>query len=340
MPFKPNVQEEALAFAIFFVGYVSVQIPAGLLSDKYSGGTIIFLSLLGLSIASILSAYSKSITQEYLASIFMGISAGWIYPASINIMNQYYKEETPIYIGYYSISWPLAIIVSGSILPTVSSTVGWQWGYYGSALLSITIAFMALPLRTKGKPRKIEFKVLKERNVILLSLGGLIFFLTYWSITLYAFKYFISIGINPVWAGLIFSTMAISGLFSSPLSGFIVNRMGLKRSIVLSITFYGILVLIFSLVMNPITLIIVSLLMGFFRFLITPSNSNLIIVIGKDRSASVSGISNMFWQSSGIIGPVLSSMIIFLFGFRSLWVIFSFITFVAAYVYRSISITE
>jgi len=218
--------------------------------------------------------------------------------------------------------------------------VGWQWGYYGSALLSITIAFMALPLRTKGKPRKIEFKVLKERNVILLSLGGLIFFLTYWSITLYAFKYFISIGINPVWAGLIFSTMAISGLFSSPLSGFIVNRMGLKRSIVLSITFYGILVLIFSLVMNPITLIIVSLLMGFFRFLITPSNSNLIIVIGKDRSASISGISNMFWQSSGIIGPVLSSMIIFLFGFRSLWVIFSFITFMAAYVYRSISITE
>lgn len=105
----------------------------------------------------------------------MGVVAGWIYPASINIMNQYYKEEMPIYIGYYSISWSLAIIVSDSILPTVSSTVGWQWGYYGSALLSITIAFMALPLRTKGKPRKIEFKVLKERNVILLSIGGLIF---------------------------------------------------------------------------------------------------------------------------------------------------------------------
>jgi len=93
MPFKPNVQEEALAFAIFFVGYVSVQIPAGLLSDKYSGGTIIFLSLFGLSIASILSAYSKSITQEYLASIFMGISAGWIYPASINIMNHIIKKK-------------------------------------------------------------------------------------------------------------------------------------------------------------------------------------------------------------------------------------------------------
>ncbi|MGC9294648.1 MAG: MFS transporter [Thermoplasmata archaeon] len=340
MPFRPTVQEEALAFSIFFAGYVAVQIPAGLLSDKYSGGSIIFLSLLGLAVGSVLSAFSKSISQEYVASLFMGIAAGWIYPASINIMNHYYKEERAIYIGYYSISWPLAIIVSGALLPTISIRVGWQWGYYSSALLSILIAFMAIPLRTQGKPRKIDLVVLREKNVIFLSLGGMIFFLTYWSITLYAFKYFLSVGISPLIAGFIFSTMAISGLFSSPLSGYIVNGMGLKKAMVSSIIFYGFLVLVFSLVRNSVALITVALLMGFFRFLITPGNSNLIIEIGKERSASVSGISNMFWQSSGIIGPILSSAIILLFGFRVLWLILSIITFIAAYIYQSISLRE
>ncbi len=89
MPFRPAVREEGLVFAIFFAGYVAVQIPAGLLSDKYSGGIIIFLALLGLSAASLLSAFSRSIFQEYIASIFMGLAAGWIYPASINIMNKF-----------------------------------------------------------------------------------------------------------------------------------------------------------------------------------------------------------------------------------------------------------
>lgn len=338
MPFRPTVQEEAIAFSIFFLGYVIVQIPSGLLSDRYSGGLIIFLSLIGLSVASLASAFSTNIIQEYVASMMMGLTAGWIYPASINIMNNYYRGERAIYIGYYSISWPLAIIVAGIILPSVSIRIGWQWGYYSSALVAIIIAFMALPLRVKGVSNKIDLRVLKDRNVALVSIGGMIFFITYWSITLYAYKYFLGLGMNAILAGAIFSMMAVSGLFSSPLSGYIINRIGLKRSVVSSIIVYGVLVLAFAIVNNYILLIIVSLLMGFFRFLITPGNSNLVIEIGRERSASVSGISNMFWQSSGIIGPIFSSAIIVMMGFRLLWVILFLVTIMAAITYYGISL--
>ena len=333
MPFRPTVSEEGIAFAIFFIGYVIVQIPSGFVSDRFSGGMVIALSLIGLAGSSIMSALSPDILWEYISSLIMGFTAGWIYPASINVMNHYYRDRRSIYVGYYSIAWPLAIVVSGFALPSLAMAVGWRWGYYSSAIASLIVAFMALRLKTDKTGYRIDLSLIRNRNVILLSLGGLIFFLSYWSLTLYAYKYFVSIGIDPVIAGLIFSSMAISGLFSTFFSGFLISRIGTKNAVVISLICYGLLILAFSFVRSDLLLIIISLVMGFFRFIITPGNSGLAIDIGRERAGSVSGIANMFWQSSGIIGPVISAIMIVGIGFRNLWTVLAFIVFLSSLIY-------
>lgn len=336
MPFKPTVAQEGLAFAIFFVGYVIVQIPSGFISDRYSGGIVISLSLIGLAVSAIMSALSPDIEWEYISSLIMGLSAGWVYPASINVMNHYYRENRSVYIGYYSIAWPLAIVLSGFLLPDLALKIGWQWGYYSSAIASIVIAIMAFSLKTESSGYSIDLGLIKNRDVLLLSFGGFLFFISYWSLTLYAYKYFVSMGISPVISGFVFSSMAITGLFSTSFSGYIISRIGTKNAVVISLVAYGIIILAFSFIHIALLLVAISLVMGFFRFIITPGNSGLSIEIGRERAGSVSGIANMFWQSSGIIGPILSSAIILDLGFRNLWIVLAILVFLSTFLYRGI----
>jgi MFS family permease len=320
MPFHPTVTQEGIAFALFFVGYALVQIPAGFLADRYSGGKIITYSLLGLALATFLSGIAKGIFQEYETSIFMGLTAGWIYPASINIMKTHYGDNLSKSIGYYSIAWPLAIILSGVTLPFIAIKIGWEWGYYLSSIGSIIIAVISFRIPTNRSKRVMNFNLLRNRNLLLLAIGGFFFFLSYWSITLYAYKYFLFIGINPSLSGLIFSSMALGGIPATLLSGYVSNKTGVKKMILFSLIIYGISVATFSIVLSAILLLLISLIMGFFRFLITPGNSNMAAIIGKEDAASASGISNLFWQSSGIAGPILSAFLITELGYRYMWI--------------------
>ncbi|MGB9743824.1 MAG: hypothetical protein ACPLW6_00940, partial [Desulfurella sp.] len=91
-------------------------------------------------------------------------------------------------------------------------------------------------LKSYKTSSKMNLKIIKNKNVLLISFGGLLFFASYWSITLYAYKYFLGIGIDKVMSGIMFSSMAASGFSNmfwqtsgilSPLfSSFIISKFG------------------------------------------------------------------------------------------------------------------
>jgi predicted MFS family arabinose efflux permease len=80
--------------------------------------------------------------------------------------------------------------------------------------------------------------------------------------------------------------------------------------------------------------------MGLIRFIITPANSTAIAQIGKEKSGSVSGFVNFFWQSSGIFSSYLSALVISSIGFRYLWVIMGLVTISSALFYALIKVQE
>jgi len=73
MPFHPSVTQDSHVFALYFLSYIIVQIPAGFLSDRYQGGKVIAISLIALAITSFFSGLAVNIEQEYIASFL------WVY---------------------------------------------------------------------------------------------------------------------------------------------------------------------------------------------------------------------------------------------------------------------
>ena len=332
----PTVGDNSLIFSMFFAGYFVSQIPAGFLADKIPAKRIVAVALLGLAASAVLSGTAWTIMVEILASLMTGLAAGWIYPSTVKILTSCFRSnELSVAIGYYSLAWPSAIILTGIMLPTAASTLGWRAPYYVLALVCLTLAILIVFTRESNvHAENFDFSIIKQKNVILLSAAGFLFFLAYWLLALYSYSYLLTIGLSSVNAGLIYSALAVAGIPSTMLSGYIMRRLGVQSTLALSVLIYAALLLPFSFVVNMYTLFFIATLIGFFRFIITPAGTTLASLVGgPEKAGSVNGITNFFGQASGTIGPLAASLIIRTAGYSVLWLLSFALSIIAAIMY-------
>jgi len=325
----PTTAEDGLVFSLFFLTYVMVQFPAGALSDRLGSRNIISLALAGLALSSYISGAASSMTIEYFGSLLMGFSAGWIYPATIRLLSsQFHADGLARAIGYYTLAWPISIIMLGASLPWTIEYLGWRWGYYTVAAACTLLAFFTLRVSDRGAAGAgagagggglFSIGLLKDRNVLMLSVGGFCFFLSYWTLTLFLYKFLLAEGLSAGCAGLIYSLTAVLGLVSAIASGRIINRLSVSLTLAATVVAYGILIALIPSTANLYLLIAIALTMGGVRFIVTPAQSTAAAIIGGEHAGSVSGAANVFWQLSGLAAGAIAPFIIQLAGFSSLW---------------------
>ena len=278
--------------------------------------------MLGVALASGLSGIAGSIFVEMIASFLTGVTAGWVFSPTVKLIRlKFPHDELSVAIGYYSLAWPLSIVLTGVLLPTLASMVGWRWPYYMLACLSFVIAILFLSVGEEAKSQdKLDLSVIREKNVILLASGNFIFFLGFWILALYGYLYLVSVGLTRIEAGLVYSMLAVAGLPSSAISGYIMNRLGIRNTLSGSVIMYAAFLLIFSFARSFPVLLFLAGIVGFFRFIVTPSwMAAASIVGGSKKTGSVNGITNFFAQASGAVGPPLAAVIIQEIGYGALW---------------------
>ena len=338
---QPTLFEDSFVFSLFFVGYVIVQVPAGLVSDRIRPNLVTGVALLAVALTLLLGGTAQTMGTEYASSLLMGLAAGWIYPSTVRALTALFpgRDRRAIAIGYYSLAWPLSVFLLGIVLPFTAIAVGWRGGYEVMALVSGALGITYLFTDVEAfRPQRASLSFLVNRNSLLIGLGGFAFFLPYWAVTLFAFDYFITIGMAAYAAGLAVAFLALAGIPSTLLSGFVVNRVGLRRSAVLSLLLYGVAFLLLAAFQDLYVILGVALAMGFFRFLVTPINAAIVSVVGEDRAGHVTGFANLFWQLSGVVAPVLAAFLIDGFGYAVNWCLMAAIVFVAAAFYARIGI--
>lgn len=323
---RPTPAESGAVFTLFFLPYIAVQVPAGMISDAMGPKRLLLASLVGLSGALVLSGLAWNMAVELLSSAIMGLSAGWIYPATVKLIAQRFRGTSLARaMGYYSLAWPLSIIALGTTMPSVAMSLGWRWGYFLISITAVLVAALAAlvleDFRAPHTQEALSFRVLAERDVLMLGTGGFMFFFAYWAFAFYAYSYMSSIGIPSVDAGLIYSLSAVAGVASTVLAGRMISYMGLRRTYSVFVPLYGITLFVFGLLRSPLALAADTLLMGFFRFVITPANSTTASVLrGPASAGSVAGAANIFWMLSGAASGVVAPLIYSTAGYEALWI--------------------
>ena len=153
-PIYPQIQaslgnisdtQVGLVASIYFFAYTGMQIPSGVLGDKFGQKRVLIPAFIIFSLAAFIIGTSSTITQVYFGALLAGLSTGSYYGAAYSLSAKYMPKDKK--------SFSNAIINSGSALGMVIGLIGssvlvggfeikWNYMLFMTAILIIAVAFV------------------------------------------------------------------------------------------------------------------------------------------------------------------------------------------------------
>ncbi len=315
----------------FYIPYVLMQVPAGLLLDRYDVKKIWPFALLSVTIGSFLFAISHTIELATIARVFMGIGSAFAWVSIIKIIVNHLRES----YHNFTIGLSMTLAMLGAIIGQapwllITNHLGsWQAPYYIFAGIGIVLLLIALffAKNINGPSRDVSLKsigILKQilpafkgRNfwILVIFIGVLsspqTAFTALWGVEFFHQSYHFS---REAAASLL-SMIWFGGLFGGPVLGIIADSIKDKKWLLIAINGLTILLMLIIIYVQPHIHIVVASILFFIGLL---TNGNIIIFAMTSRmtqalsKGAIVGVTNMFNMAGGpifqmLIGGILSS---------------------------------
>ena len=142
-----------LLMSVFSIFYASVQIPAGVTSDRLGGSKIASVSILILGLSGLLFAFTPTYYLALVARISMGLSGGFLLPSTMRLLPGWFEAaEYDRAMGIYGSGQGVGLFITLISIPTVASLYGWRISLaLVSALTLIAAASNLALLRDKER---------------------------------------------------------------------------------------------------------------------------------------------------------------------------------------------
>ncbi len=224
-----SIFEIALMAVMYIVTSALLNIPTGILADKYGRKYAIFLATLALLACTIVAGTAHSFAQYSIAVILWGLFFTTQNGAYEAILYDSLKEEGNVdkytrYSGISSAGFWLSIFISSLVGAFVGSHFGLRYAYFITIIPNILAVFLALSLQ-EPKNHTLEVAtssvkmvragieaVTSSREMIYLSATFLIIALAGWTANEFGQLFFIELGFSVFVIGVI---NAVSGLFQA-----------------------------------------------------------------------------------------------------------------------------
>ena len=153
--FQISSTQMGLYMTTFMAGYLVMQIPGGILADRFCPQYLLMLSV---CIATICSAVFASISSYAFGLVMRGcegLALGGIYSSCSKIVSAYFeKRDRAVAMGILLASPPLGILLANSIGEPLNAMFGWRQTIRMIAYIGVLVFLMLLVfVRRGGGPR-------------------------------------------------------------------------------------------------------------------------------------------------------------------------------------------
>ncbi|WP_454190918.1 MFS transporter [Paenibacillus sp. Marseille-Q7038] len=332
--FQLSASASGLILSIFFLGYAIMQIPGGWLSDRFGEKIVLFISIIGFSIFTGLTAIAWSFSSLLVIRFLFGLAEGSFFPAGSKLISTSIEENKRSRAMSVFLS---ALTVAGVIAPILTTTMlvqfGWRTMFFIIGMIGL---FIALLYWVFLKPNILKQRV--ENNDVITKQGELpakgnikVLLRTHmiWSLMIASFGYgFISWGISswmPTYLvnergislsslGILQMIPAVTGIIFFLIAGAVMDKVksgqekwfGAFSGIALAITVY----LMFHASSITGVIIFQSIIPVFSAFLSVIIYSLPIKRLPEETSGSAVGLVNLGAQIAGFAAPVGMGLII------------------------------
>jgi MFS transporter, ACS family, glucarate transporter len=314
--------QSGLMMTIFAIFYALMQVPSGILSDKFGGGRVIALSTLLMGLSCLGFGFSSSFGTALFSRLMMGAGGGFILPASTKLLSSSFPErDLPGAMGIFGSAFGIGFIVSFVAIPWIAGASNWRMGavFTGIFTLAVTISCWAVLRRLgivnpteKIDPIGSTFKGLFSKNLVYSILINFAGCEVYLGITTWAPLYLThSLNISLVEVGFMIAVLGVSYIISSFAGGALTPRVGGGRVVIISMAMCVVLPIV--LIFTPSVwagLLIMAAVGWAAGFYIPPVFARVSLSASREHSGVDFGVFNMATFIGCSITPIIVGYIL------------------------------
>jgi MFS family permease len=332
-PFLPYIQEEfnlnyarsAVVTSAFSLSAGAAQLPSGWLADRIGPTILITIGIVGVAIGGVFVGLSHGYVMLIICLIFMGLMSGGYHPAATPLISASVPPSLRgRALGFHLIGGNSSFFIAPLVAVGIANVWGWRGSFLTLAVPTaiLGILFYIYLTRRGGKAYIDEVKRrqvdetppqpgYKRRLIAFLSMmvigGG-----AGASINSFLTLYMVNeLGASKQLAGMLLSIIFSSGLWAGPVGGYISDRIGSVKVIIVTGIISGLLIFALKAVTLGFSLYIVLWAMGFIQAVRFPVTEVFIMsqTPAKYRS-TIYGVYYSTMQYTGaIFAPIMGTFI-------------------------------
>ena len=160
-----------MSIGIFFVSYVTLQIPGALLVERWSARGMISATMIAWGSLTALTAIVHTPAQLYLARFLLGAAEAGFFPGVIvHLSHWFIQEDRAKATGNFMAAIPLSLVIGSPVAGWIlshnwSAVQGWRWLFFLEGVPAILLGVVAFFFLTDW-PREAGWLTLEQRQWI------------------------------------------------------------------------------------------------------------------------------------------------------------------------------
>jgi MFS family permease len=323
-----SAKEAGSYMTAFYIGYVTTQLPGGLLTDKYGYRKVLMGSFLVMGVFTALMGTITSYQQGFIYRVLAGVGSGAIFSAGVRAIFDWFPEKCRgTAIGFLITASSLGLSVTNFFVPALARDHGWQFSFFVAGLFplaTMVFAWLFLKERTPTEYRK-QAKISSDfwqdvlslsqnRGLMIIALAGFCAMWATWGTATWANTYINKkFNLSLVQVGAVMSTYGAAALLCKPIAGFTHDLLGgrCKYLLFVMLISFGILLLWFGVNTSMQVLYILAPLLGIAAFVYSPVMSTLVAeLVSPNLVGTAIGFVNTIWQLGSLISPLAVGAVI------------------------------
>lgn len=229
------------------IGYLGLVLFAGIFAAKWGSKRLVILGTLLVTCGLLYMPWVQNYFSCLIGMVLLGVGAAFAYTPLVNIVVGWFPRQRGMMIGFLLSGLGLGTLFSSTLIPFFtawSSGNSWRyiWLLYGLfSLLSTFVAQIILrdppissPKITQEKTSLFREVYLHKRILLVACIYGLIGF-AYLIPQNFLFSFILEAHINHYLAGQIVALGGFMSIFSGPIWGMISDKIGRKKSLLITL---------------------------------------------------------------------------------------------------------
>ena len=156
-----------LAAGMFFIGFLFLQVPGGIIAERKSGKKLIIYAIILWSIIATLGGFVRNVNELLIVRFLLGVGEGCVLPCLLTMLSHWFpNEELGRANALCIMNVPIASIITGPLSGFILTHFNnWRYVFIIEGLISILVLLVWIPMMS-DRPDDAKWISKEEKDYI------------------------------------------------------------------------------------------------------------------------------------------------------------------------------